>query len=610
MCVCVCAEERYRFVLENLMSGTTPPILESISSNIPERALKEVYEWPFVEAVEAGVGSIMCAYQEVNGTYSCESTTLLRDHLKGPAPRGLGFRGFVMTDWFASASPGRAADAGVDMVMPGDLGLVGTAAGGMKASDGAVPGGSRLDEMVVRILAAWYKLGQNTTDYPATSFSTWNSADTGVLLDRLFIGTINKHVQATNPLHAALARRIAAEGTVLLKNVNTPTGSGRGLPLPPTLPSLAVFGSDAGPIPGGPNSCGSFSTCAQGTLAVGWGSGAGTFPYLIDPLAALTNKSRALNIPLTAVLNDYDYPLITATARNASTCLVFLKSSSGEGLANVEGNVGDRQNLTAWRDGDTLATTVAASCANTIVVVHAVGPILMDAWIDHPNITAVLLAHLPGQESGNALLDVLWGATNPSGKLPYTIARREADYCCRVQSEYTGLTPQQEFPEGVLLDYRWFDKRGVAPRFPFGFGLSYTSFTYHADTLSISAPRPAGATGWAEPLFEVSLEIENTGAREGMEVVQLYVGFPAGTRAGGEEAVRQLRGFEKVRLAVGERRVVVFAVRKRDVAWWDVGGAGWSVVMGPGAGVGAGGYRVWVGRSSRELEAEGRVVLA
>jgi len=484
------------------------------------------------------------------------------------------------------------------MVMPGDLGLVGIAAGGMKASDGAVEKdkGSRLDEMVIRILAAWYKTRQDK-GWPESSFSTWNSKEVGVLVDRLYIGVINKHVPASTPLHVKIARRIAAEGSVLLKNTHG------ALPLSPTrIKSLGVFGSDAGPIPGGPNSCGQFSTCAHGTLPLGWGSGAGTYTTLIDPLLALTLHASTINTTVDAVTNDYDYPSITTKSKNKDACLVFIKSSSGEGLAKVEANLGDRNNLTAWRDGDVLINTVASNCANTIVVIHSVGPIIMEKWIDNPNVTAVLMAHLPGQESGNALADILYGATNPSGKLPYTIAKAEKDYCCKVQSAYTSPEPEQGFKEGLLIDYLWFDKHNITPRYEFGFGLSYTSFTYHPETLTISTPQPLSTTDFHDTLFTVSIDISNLGPADGKEVAQLYISLPDEMATLPENPVRQLRGFGKIALGKGQRGKVEFAVRKRDVSFWSVGAQEWTVASG-------GEYSLWVGASSRDWKAKGTVVL-
>lgn len=268
----MCVEEHYRLVLEHLVNGK--PILQSLSSEIDERTMKELYEWPFVDAVDAGVGAVMCAYQRVNGEYSCESEAIIKGSLKANSTSGgLAFRGFVMTDWFAVSAPHLSAPAGIDMIMPGDLGLMGAVAALQKASDGALTNGTRLDEAAIRILAAWYKLRQET-DFPEASFSSWKpDSENGVFLDRAYVGQINFHVPANPPLHAQIARRIAAEGATLLKN------SGAALPLG-SEKRIAVFGSDAAPVP--EDSCGSYDSCSNGTLAMGWGSGSGTFETLID----------------------------------------------------------------------------------------------------------------------------------------------------------------------------------------------------------------------------------------------------------------------------------------------------------------------------------------
>jgi beta-glucosidase len=150
----------------------------------------------------------------------------------------------------------------------------------------------------------------------------------------------------------------------------------------------------------------------------------------------------------------------------ADTCIVFVNADSGEGYITVPmipesagGNFGDRNNLTLWHGGDTLITNVASVCANTIVVQHVVGPVLVESWIDHPNVTAVLHAGLPGQESGNALVDVLFSdgsqSTNPSGRLPYTIAKQRTDYAADILYSSGMTTPQITYDEGVNIDYRW-----------------------------------------------------------------------------------------------------------------------------------------------------------
>lgn len=179
-------------------------------------------------------------------------------------------------------------------------------------------------------------------------------------------------------------------------------------------------------------------------------------------------------------------------------------ADSGEGFAKWEDVSGDRPNLKLQKGGDNLIVEVASKCGDgdgdVIVVIHAVGPVLMERWIDLPNVKAVLLANLPGEESGNALADVLFGDTNPSGHLPFTIGQSLADYGHGGQVMYlpNGVVPQQDFSEGLYIDYRHFDKYGIEPRFEFGFGLSYTTFVFKNLRVSpqrtksaLPAPRPS-----------------------------------------------------------------------------------------------------------------------
>ena len=178
------------------------------------------------------------------------------------------------------------------------------------------------------------------------------------------------------------------------------------------------------------------------------------------------------------VLNNYDTAIIDSLAMQATAALVFINADSGEGCIEVDNNFGDRNNLSAWMRPDELILEVAGNNSNTIVIAHTPGPILMEPWIDHPNVTAVLMAGLPGQESGNALVDVLYGAVNPSGKTPWTIGKIREDYGTDVLYVANAPVPQINFTESLFIDYRHFDQAGIEPRFEFGFGLSYTTFAY------------------------------------------------------------------------------------------------------------------------------------
>jgi len=359
---------------------------------------------------------------------------------------------------------------------------------------------------------------------------------------------------------------------------------------------------------------------------MGWGSGTANFPYLIDPLSAITAHVQSIDptVVIESVLSDSDLAQVTAVASLADTCLVFVNADSGEAYITVEGNAGDRNDLNFWHGGDALVAATAAVCANTIVVQHVVGPVLMESWIDHPNVTAVLHAGLPGQESGNALVDVLFAdgsqATNPSGRLPYTIAKQREDYPADILYSSDMQTPQITYEEALNIDYRWFDTKGISPRFEFGFGLSYTTFAYSdlrttrsaSVSLSTSFSVSANSTGTVstplassssvgdiggpavlyEEILSVSFRVKNTGELAGNEVTQLYLGFPA---AYGEPP-KVLRGFARTMLGRGQSKTVILPLRRKDVSVWDVVSQQWVLAKGT--------FSVMVGSSSRAIHLE------
>jgi len=265
--------------------------------------------------------------------------------------------------------------------------------------------------------------------------------------------------------------------------------------------------------------------------------------------------------------------------------LFFSVANSGEGYIDVDGNTGDRNNLTLWRNGDALIEAVASVNENTIVVIHSVGPVLMP-WIDNPNVKAVIWAGLPGQESGNSLTDVLFGYVNPSGKLAFTIAEQRSDYPADVLYSSNDLHPPINYFERLNIDYRWFDHKNINPTFEFGFGLSYTTFAY--TDLVIQSVNNGSAV-----LYQISALINNTGNYNGSEVVQLYLGFPPS--AG--EPPKVLRGFEKIALNVSQNAPVTFYLGSLDLSIWNVGRQAWTVAPGV--------FQVYVGASSRDIRLTG-----
>lgn len=302
-----------------------------------------------------------------------------------------------------------------------------------------------------------------------------------------------------------------------------------------------------------------------------------------QPFGAFTQRAKADGTYLNWDLRSGNPPVNPMS----TACLVFINAMATEAW--------DREGLhDDFSDG--LVLNVAAQCANTIVIVHTAGIRLVDQWIEHPNVTAAIIAHLPGQDIGGALIKIVYGEVSPSGKLPYTVAKNESDYGelyapCLPESKEDRF-PQCNFTEGLYIDYRHFDVHGIEPRFEFGFGLSYTTFEYEGappEAFSLSSEvsqKPLADDSALDITAPISVTITNTGSVPGEEIAQLYVGIPNAPE-------KQLRGFEKVKLAPGEQAEVTFELRKRDLSIWDVVSQGWVIQSGE--------YKFHVGSSSRDI---------
>lgn len=237
---------------------------------------------------------------------------------------------------------------------------------------------------------------------------------------------------------------------------------------------------------------------------------------------------------------------------------------------------------------------------------------VVDEWIDNPNVTAVIYAGLPGQETGRSIVSILYGDINPSGRLPYTIAKNESDYGLLLNSTISfDYFPSENFTEGLYIDYRAFDKDEIEPQFEFGYGLSYTTFEYSDlsttfvagnDTSEYPDPDVAIVQGGHPELWDtlavVKCTVENSGDVSGAEVAQLYVTIPVeGT------PVRQLRGFKRVGpLSPGEARQAVFEINRRDLSVWDVVAQQWRLAKGD--------YGIVIGASSRDLRLNGTLTIS
>ena len=598
---------------------------------------------------------------QINSSYACQNSKLLNGILKDE----LGFQGYVMSDWLAQRSGVGSALAGLDMVQPGDgnVWVDGKSFWGPELSrsilNSSIPV-DRLNDAVTRIVAAWYQLGQDQ-NYPHVSFSTFTTNDTDVMYRGANVGEtilVNERVDV-RANHGTIADSVARDAITLLKNED------KTLPLS-TRDVIRVFGQGAGNNPGGPNSC-RYRACNIGILTQGWGSGVSQLPEnLVAPIDAI--KEIAHDVQWYKYDNITDDLHNIASTHNAK-CIVSINSDAGE-LFTVEGNIADRNNLYAWHNGDVLVKAVADSCKSTIVLVHSVGPILMEEWINHKNVKAVVLAHLPGQGTGYPLTDVLFGKVSPSGHLPYTIGKREEDWgdvAIITDGKGKGII-HDLFKEGLYVDYKWFDKMGISPRFEFGFGLSYTTFKFYdleietvGPLTEMPAPPPprgptpkydssipptsevewpadiptripkyvypyldnatdilpgrydypvgyqtdpqpfpiAGGAEGGNPalydvIFRVNVTVKNTGKMTGKAVPQLYLEFPKGIAF--DTPIHQLKGFSKLELGPGEKKVVIMELLRKDISVWDVVRQQWVIPRG-----GKTGYIIHIGHSSRKL---------
>jgi len=516
----------------------------------------------------------------------------------------LGFEGFLLSDWYAQHTGVASVNAGLDMVMPSSMYL------DINSFAIAVKNGSinstRLDDMATRILATWYRFA----NLPNPGL---NDAD------------------ARQPESEVTLFQGAVEGHVLVKNTNNA--------LPLKKPKvLSLFGYDA---PGGTNTSATDSQLYQqgklntqaftngkpytdlddliysaqvlpagfsgpevalnGTLYTGGGSGAITPVSSISPEDAFRQQAA---LDSTILYTDFTSQNPVVNDAN-NPCLVFVNSQSSEGW--------DRSTL-ADVYSDTLVINIASQCNNTMVFIHSAGVRLVDRWIEHPNITAVIYANLPGQYSGNSLTEIVYGRQSPSGRLPFTVAKNESDYGSLLRPTLPDRTnpqySQSDFTEGLFIDYKHFIKQNIAPRFAFGYGLTYSSFNYSSLSISVNASAirsstPPGSTigiapeGGTTSLYDniatVSISVTNTGSIAAAEVAQLYIGIP------GSGVPKVLRGFEKQLIQPGASVVMDFPLRRRDLSIWDVRRQQWMLPSGD--------FVVMIGKSVLDIQVQGTLTL-
>jgi beta-glucosidase len=332
------------------------------------------------------------------------------------------------------------------------------------------------------------------------------------------------------------------------------------------------------------------------------GSGSVSPPYIVTPTQGLKNALKQIDSSAEVYYNDgTDIAAAVEIAKLCSIALISVATTAREGEDRVDLSLGDAQN--------NLVTAIADVNPHTVVNVNIPGAILLP-WISHNNIVAVTVSWLPGQEYGNALADVLTGKVNPSARLPVTIPNNENEIgFTERQYPGVGFPPEAYYTEDLLIGYRWYESKEVTPAFPFGFGLSYTSFSYSFTSLrnakfsfwkssqykisnkSVGRVKDASSPAYAT-VNEITFSITNNGKRDGAEVPQLYVKYPLAAR----EPPKQLRNFKKMNLKSGETVNITFAISERDLAIWNEKEDVWEIIEGQ--------YTVMIGSSSRDIHFE------
>jgi beta-glucosidase len=435
----------------------------------------------------------------------------------------LAFEGWVMSDWGATHSTVASANAGLDQEMP-DAKYYGAALKAAIAS-GQVSSAT-LDAHVRRILVMMFRFG---------------------LFDKPQTGTWNSYVRT--PEHAAFSLRAAEQGTVLLKN------AGGVLPLSDGE-SIAVIGAAGG----------------AKAKASGGGSSGMIAPYVVSPVDGI--RKRLGGRAEVSYADGSDLAKAAEVSKAAKVAIVFVNTDDSEGR--------DRPNLELPNHQDELVEAVAAANPHTIVVLNTGGPVLMP-WLD--KISGLIEAWYPGQEDGTAIAAILYGDVNPSGKLPLTFPSSADEIPTSTAEQWPGVNGNSTYSERLDVGYRWYDAHHVQPLFPFGYGLSYT--TFQLSDLRVTPTKIAGTGSKAN--VQVDLQVKNTGKRAGAEVIQVYVEQPAKNG----EPPRQLRAFTKVELRAGQSESVHLELAARSFSIYDPDLHAWEM---PG-----GEYKILVGTSSRDL---------
>jgi beta-glucosidase len=522
-------------------------------SQIDERTLRELYLLPFEIAVKkANPGSIMCSYNDLNGTSACQNAHILNDVLKGD----WGFLGQVQSDWGAAHSTVDTINAGMDEEEDvGPTVFLTPALVKQALKNGSITQ-ARIDDMVTRKLYAMINVGLLKDPPKAGPIDFQAARDFAQSVEEQSI-VLLKNDRQQLPLRADRLKRIAVIGAQTDVAVMTGGGSGNT--------------RDA--VTGGIEGCGGLTFRTE--TGCGWWSPVWIkvpVPIVkaVQQLAPRATVSFAghsdLDNPFRAYTDD-EITKAAALAKQSDVAVVVVHQAAGEDFGEL-----NSLSLANPSNQDALVEAVAKANPKTVVVVESGNPVLMP-WKD--KVAAIVEAWYPGEGGGPAIANVLFGKVNPSGKLPVTFPARDEDSPTWGTDGTFAENP--DYSEGLKMGYRWYDAQNIKPMFAFGHGLSYTHFSY--SWLSVSQ-RP-------DHSLTVSFQVTNDGAVAGAEVPQVYLGLPDP-----KEPPKRLVGWDKVSLRPGQSQRVEITVSPREQSIWNTASNDWRLVPGG---------TVFVGSSSRDI---------
>lgn len=532
---------------------------------IDERTLHEIYLPAFKAAVQqGGAWNVMSAYNKLNGIHCGEDPYLLNDILR----KEFGFKGFVVSDWGSTYSTAPTVNAGMDLEMPGGPPMQAWIARPATQQNGNGAGWLAADKVLAEVKAG------NITEA---------AIDDNVrrILRIIFLSGIYDHPhngggEVDTPAQRAMALKGATEGIVLLKNENAL------LPLDTrTIHSIAVIGPNAAVARTG----GGGSSMVRPKSAVA----------PLDAIRARAAKSSDLTVTyaLGTGMQGENPAQDTPEARAAALKEATDAAAKADVAVVVVGRYNklesegfDVKTMDLPAGQDDLIAAVEKANPRTVVVINTGDPVTMTRWID--STPALLDMWYGGEEGGDALAAILFGDANPSGKLPVTLPKKYED--TPTAANYPGQNLEVHYAEGLYIGYRYYDTKNVAPQFPFGFGLSYTTFAYSDLKLS---PK-SSSTG----AIEVSAKIKNTGPRAGAEVVQLYV-HDGHSKI--DRPSHELKGFQRVELAPGASKIVTFTLNRDAFSYWNPATKAWQA--DPGV------FEIQLAASSRDIRLKAPFIL-